>query len=90
MSNTVIVFSLNGCGHCKMLKDELTSQSIPYTEIEISSNKEIWDQVVNQTGHNILPTVFIKKPDTDDGPVFVPQRDFKNQDEIVEIIKTYI
>lgn len=90
MSNTVIVFSLDGCGHCKMLKDELNSQSIPYTEIEISSNKEIWDQVVNQTGHNILPTVFIKKPDTDDGPVFVPQRDFKNQDEIVEIIKTYI
>ena len=59
-------------------------------DIEITKNESIWNEVVNQTGYNILPTVYIRKDDGDEGPVFVPGRDFKNDDEIIEIIKRYI
>jgi alkyl hydroperoxide reductase subunit F len=90
MSNKIIVFSLKGCGHCVILKKELNENNIPYTEIEIGENKEIWDQVVEQTGHNSLPTVFVSLNGEEDGPVFVPGRDYQNKDEIVEIIKTYL
>jgi glutaredoxin len=90
MSNQIFVFSLNGCGHCKTLKEKLNELSIPYTDLEINSHREIWDQVVKQTGLNILPTVFIKKGETDDGPVFVPSRDFTNQEELLEKIKIYV
>jgi glutaredoxin len=69
---------------------ELNENNIPYTEIEIGENKEIWDQVVEQTGHNSLPTVFVSLNGEEDGPVFVPGRDYQNKDEIVEIIKTYL
>jgi glutaredoxin len=89
MNNQIFVFSLNGCGHCKTLKEELKKLEIPFTDLEINSHREIWDQVVKQTGLNILPTVFIKKGDTDDGPVFVPSRDFKSQEELIELIKIY-
>jgi glutaredoxin len=90
MSNTIIVFTLNGCGHCKNLKKRLSDISIPFTEIEIGKNEKIWNQVVEQTGHNVLPTVFIKKEDSEDGPVYIPGRDYQNEDEIVEIIKTFV
>jgi glutaredoxin len=90
MSNKIIVFTLNGCGHCLVLKKQLNEDNIEFTEIEVSKNNEVWDQVVKQTGHNSLPTVFISLNGEDDGPVFVPGRDYKDKDEIVKIIKTYI
>ena len=87
MSNKLILFTLNGCGHCKNLKGKLKELSVPFTEIDVDSNQKLWDQVVEQTGHNVLPTVFIKKENTDEGPVYVPGRDYKTEDEIVEILK---
>lgn len=85
----LIIFTLNNCNHCKSLKDEVTKLSIPFTEIEVKSNKKIWDQVVAQTKLDYLPTFFIKQEGTNDGPVFCPDRDFKNQDEAIDIIKRY-
>lgn len=89
MSNTLIVFTMEGCSHCKNLKKELTDLSIPYTELEISANRKIWNQVVEQTKLDYLPTFFIKTEGTNTGPVFCPDRDFKNQDEAIGIIKKY-
>jgi glutaredoxin len=88
--NTIVVFTLNGCTHCSKLKKRLDDLSIKFLEIEIGQNKEIWENVVQQTGKNVLPTVFIKKENSDDGPVYVPGRDYQSEDEIVEIIKSYI
>lgn len=88
--NEIIVFTLDGCGHCDSLKSELRVQDIQFTEIEIGLNQKIWNQVVEQTGHNVLPTVFIKKENTETGPVYVPDRDFKSVDEIVTILKKYL
>lgn len=90
MGNEIFVFSLIGCGHCKTLKERFDELSIAYTDLEINSNREIWEQVVSQTGHNILPTVFIKKEGTDDGVVFIPNRDYNSVDELIENIKIYL
>ena len=90
MDNQIFVFSMNGCGHCKTLKEKFNELSIPFTDLEINSNREIWDQVVKQTGLNILPTVFIKKGQTDDGPFFVPSRYFKSKEQLLEKIKIYL
>ncbi len=90
MKDRIIVFTLNGCFHCHHLKEELNNLSIPYLEIEVTANPNIWDQVVKQTGHDSLPTVFIQKNGTDSGPVYVPGRDYDTHDEIIEILKTYV
>jgi glutaredoxin len=90
MANTIIIFTLKGCGHCTELKKGLTELTIPFNEIEITENETIWNQVIKQTGHNSLPTVFIGLEGKENGPVFVPERDFKDKDEIIEIIKKYI
>lgn len=87
---TIIIFTLNGCSHCKSLKKRLDDIQINYVEIEITNNKDIWDKVVAQTGHNTLPTVFIKSENSDDGPVYVPGKDYTSEDHIVEIIKKYL
>lgn len=88
--NEIIVFTLNGCSHCVELKKELKNQNITFTEIEVESNKEIWNSVVKQTGHNSLPSVYISIAGGDEGPIFVPERDYKDRDDLIEKIKMYI
>ena len=90
MSNNIIIFTLEGCSHCIELKKRLKEESIPFTEVEVSKNKEIWDKVVEQTGHNALPTTYISLNGGEEGPVFVPDRDYHEKEEIVEIVKKYI
>ena len=90
MSNKILLFTLDGCGHCKTLKGELKKLSIPFTEIEVGKNEKLWNQVVEQTKLDFLPTFFIKQEGSESGPVFCPTRDFNNDKEALEIIKKYI
>jgi glutaredoxin len=90
MDNHIFVFSLNSCNYCVALKDRLKEEEINYTELEINSHREIWEQVVKQTNMNILPTVFVRKGETDDGPVFVPNRDYTSIEELIEKLKIYL
>ena len=88
--NDIFVFTMNGCNHCISLKEHLKTKGVNFSEIEINSNREIWSQVVSQTGENILPTVYIQKNGTDNGPVFIPGKDFKSPEELYENIKIYL
>ena len=90
MSNLVIVFTLSGCYHCIELKKKLVQNEIKFNEIEVGNNPQIWDKVIEQTGHNTLPTVYIALDEGDHGPVFVPERDYETQDELIEKIKKYV
>ena len=90
MANKIIVFTLEGCIHCVELKKDLTNLNIPFTELEIGANKDVWDVVVQQTGHNSLPTVFIGLNGEDEGPVFVPERDYESKEDLIEKIKNYV
>jgi glutaredoxin len=90
MKDKIYLFTLDGCAYCTYLKNKLNEAAIPYTEIEVTVNPTIWDQVVKQTGHDSLPTVYIQKENTENGPVFVPGRDFDNQEEIMQILTEYV
>jgi glutaredoxin len=90
MSVDVIIFTMNGCGHCHDLKKELNKLKISFNEIDISNNKKIWDQVIQQTGDNVVPTIYITEKNTDKGVVFIPGKDFNNKDEGINLIKKYI
>jgi glutaredoxin len=88
--NVIVIFTLDGCSHCVDLKKKLDDLKIQYIEIEVTKNKEIWDKVVEQTGHNSLPSVYISIDGGDTGPIFVPERDYETQDELIEKIKNYL
>ena len=49
MANQVLLFTLNGCGHCKTLKERLNKESLPFTEVEVGKNQELWNKIVEQT-----------------------------------------
>ena len=90
MSKQLVIFTLEGCGHCKELKTLVNKESIPFTEIEVSRNKELWNKIVDQTKNEYLPAFFIKTEGTDSGPIYCPERDFNGTEEAVNIIKSHI
>lgn len=90
MSYAVNVFSLDGCSHCKTLKDELTKENIPYQEFEITKHRKLYDTVIELTKVDALPTVYLQDPETQSGPIFVAGRDFHSKEEAIEKIKKYL
>lgn len=88
MKKEITIFTLNGCGHCLLLKTNLDHLSIPYTEIEVTKNPKIWDEIVEQTKQDRLPTVYIVEKDSDDGRIYIPEIDFQTIDDMVSIIKS--
>jgi len=55
MANELLLFTLDGCGGCNRLKERLKKESLPYREVEVGRNKEIWNKVIEQTGNEYLP-----------------------------------
>jgi len=86
----IAIFTLNGCSHCHELKNKLNNENIIFHDIEITKNREIWENIKLQTGEDILPTVFIQTDSDGNGLVYIPGRDFQDLDEIVQIIKNNI
>jgi len=88
--NQIAVFTLNGCVFCRDLKQKLTDKGIHFHDIEITKNRDLWEQILAQTGDDALPTVFIQTDEEGNGLVYTPGRDFYELDDIVEIIKKNI
>jgi len=59
-------------------------------QIEVNKNQELWNKIVGQTNNQYLPAFYIKQDDTNRGPFFCPEKDFKNDDEAIELIKRYV
>ncbi len=90
MAYSINIFTINGCSHCKVLKEELSKQGIEYDEFEVNKNRKIYDEVVKLTNLDALPTVYLQDPQTLSGPIFVAGRDFNTKEEAIEKIKKYL
>ena len=86
----IAIFTLNGCFHCTELKNKLRKQSIFFHDVEITKNRKLWKKIIDQTGDERVPTVFIPNNKYGNGLVYTPGRDFQDIDEIIEIIKNNI
>ena len=85
----VIIFSLSNCFHCKDLKMKLNNVKISFKDFDIHEDKLFWDEIVKQTGANLVPTICLFDNDNKKTHFFVPDKDFKNGDEAIDIIKKY-
>lgn len=90
MSYTVNIFTLNGCSHCKTLKEGLNEAGIEYTEFEVNEYRKLYDKIMEQTKIDALPTVYLQNQETQSGPIFVAGRDFQTKDEALQKIKKYL
>jgi glutaredoxin len=88
MKKNLLIFTMYGCPHCISLKNRLNELNIDFIDVDVDSNDNIWQQVVNQTKQNIIPMIFFQNNDTNYGQIFIPGTDYQDEDEIIEIIKS--
>ena len=85
----LFIFTLSDCIHCQDLKTRLGNVKLSFKEFEINKNKSFWEEIVKQTGEDIVPTVYLKDNKDEKTYIFIPGKDFNNGDEAINIIKKY-
>jgi glutaredoxin len=83
----VIVFTLNDCEHCKDLKTKLSNAQISFKEFEINEHKPFWDDIVKQTGADVVPTLYLMDKINKRARILIGGKDFNSGDEAIKIIK---
>lgn len=54
---SVKVYTRTTCAPCQMLKRWLQNKNVPYTEVNVDDDPELMDEIIQQTGFQMVPTV---------------------------------
>lgn len=56
----VVIYTKSWCGYCARAKELLTRKAVHFTEIEISNNAALRDEMIDRAGgRHTVPQIFI-------------------------------
>jgi glutaredoxin len=90
MDKLLILYTMDGCPFCQMMKEKLIESNIIYYERDIDEHKDEYDLFVEITENDYVPAFMIIEGDDEKQPItslYAPDRDFNDLDEGIEIIK---
>jgi glutaredoxin len=92
MDKLVVLFTMNGCPFCDMMKSQLTEGNVEFIERDIEEHSDEYDLFVEATGSEYVPAVMIIKDAFGEpkSTAYVPDKDYMTIEEGVEIIKQRI
>lgn len=90
----IILYTMKGCPYCMMIKEELTNEGFDYIERDIDDYEVEYEDFVNLTDNDYLPSMILITLNDDDEPTNVkllaPDRDFEDIYEGVKLVKDYM
>ncbi len=90
----VILYTMKGCPYCTMIKEELTNEGFDFIERDVDDYEDEYDEFVNLTDNDYLPSMILITLDDKDEPTNVkllaPDRDFEDIYEGVKLVKDYM
>ena len=90
MDKLLILYTMDGCPFCTMMKDKLNESNIKFYDRDIDVHKDEYDLFVEITENEYVPAFMIIESDEQKQPIsslYAPDRDFNDLDEGIEIIK---
>ena len=84
MKKYIIIYTSKTCPYCNQIKQLFKDKKIKYTEKDKEKFNQEWYRVVELTGIPVFPTINI------DNEYLVPNRDFQNQQQLLNIIEYLI
>ena len=81
MKKDIIIYTSKTCPYCNQIKQLFKDKKIKYTEKDKEKFNHEWYRVVELTGIPVFPTINI------DNEYLVPNRDFQNQQQLLNIIE---
>lgn len=92
MDKLVIVYTMNGCPFCEMMKEQLKESNIEFYERDIDEHKDEYDMFVEITENEYVPAFMIVESPGEEPKslLFAPERDFNEISEGIDIIKKHL
>ena len=90
MDKLLILYTMDGCPFCTMMKDKLKESNINFYDRDIDEHRDEYDLFVEITENEYVPAFMIIEGDDKKQPItslYAPDRDFNDLDEGLEIIK---
>jgi glutaredoxin len=88
----VVIYTMNGCPFCEMMKEELTKKQIPFVERDIDEESDEYDLFIEAVdGNDFVPAFMIIESDGENYKTgfFAPERDFEEIKDGVKIIEEH-
>jgi glutaredoxin len=93
MDKALILYTMDGCPYCDMIKNQLKENNIDFYDRDIFKYEKEFDMFVEVVGSDYVPAFMIVEDVHGEDPkphLFTPENDFSTIDEGVEIIKQFI
>jgi len=91
MDKLLILFTMEGCPFCQIMKEQLDREEIEFYDRDIAIYEEEYEMFKEITGNDFVPAFMIVES-PDDEPtthLYAPERDFNEIEEGVSIIKEH-
>jgi len=62
MNKPITIYTTPTCGYCRATKEFLTEKNIPYTEIDVSTNRDKAKEMIEKSGQMGVPVIVIGTP----------------------------
>lgn len=89
-----VVYTMNGCPFCTMMKEELEKNNLPFIERDIYEHEEEYNEFVELTENEYVPAFMLITLDEQENAhnvkLMAPDRDYNEINEGVEIIRKYV
>jgi glutaredoxin len=56
-----VVYTMEGCPFCQMIKEELEKNNLPYITRDINEHEEEYEEFVRVTENEYVPSLFLLK-----------------------------
>jgi glutaredoxin len=92
MDKLVVLYTMNGCPFCEMMKEQLKESNIEFYERDIDEHKDEYDMFVEITENEYVPAfMIVESPgESPKSLLFAPERDFNEISEGIDIIKKHL
>lgn len=89
-----VVYTMNGCPFCQMIKEELKKNNLPFVERDIHEYDDEYEEFVKITENEYVPALMLFTLDENENAsnikLLAPDRDFEDIYEGVQMAKNYI
>jgi len=89
-----IVYTMEGCPYCSMMKEELTKNNIEFIERDIYLFEDEYNDFVKITQNDYVPSLMLLTVDenynTENVKLLAPEKDYYDIHEGVNMIKDYL
>ena len=88
-----VVYTMDGCPFCQMIKEELEKNNLPYIARDIEEYEDEYDEFVRITENEFVPALMLLTLDEEENAsnvkLLAPDRDYEDIYEGVEMVKIY-